>query len=109
MTSSLCVDDDLKAFIEESFGDFPGRLSCEYLKAEHGITILVQHEGVILTREPKAGRPFMKATLSKASGAMIGPAIALLDAKGANALLSIIFRKNAKNVPIKMELTWAGI
>ncbi|WP_139044333.1 hypothetical protein [Marinobacterium stanieri] len=58
--------------------------------------LFFQHEGVIITREPRGGRPFIRATLSKASGALIGPAIAVLDVNAANALLSIVFRKNAE-------------
>lgn len=96
MSTSACVDSDIQEILKDKLGDFPSRLSCEYLKAEHGITIFVQHEGVILTREPRGGRPFIRAALSKASGALIGPAIAVLDVNAPNALLSIVFRKNAE-------------
>jgi hypothetical protein len=97
MSTSVCTDQEINRMINESMGRTAGTLACEYLKAEHGISLGIQQDGYFLIRENKYGRPFIRASLSKASGALIGPAIALLDKNANEGFLLAILDTNIKN------------
>ncbi len=86
MTTSICTEELRKAVSSDPHKSIPSNITCEYLKTEHGITLLVQQDGFILTRPPKNGRPLVKASVSKLSGALIGPLIATLDHNSAEGL-----------------------
>jgi hypothetical protein len=106
MSSSVCTDQEIQAFLNESLGDIPGNLTCEYLKAEHGISLGIQQDGFFLTRENRLGRPMLKASLSKASGALIGPMIAVLDSKSANGLVILTLRVNIRDCAPTSSVEW---
>jgi hypothetical protein len=106
MSTSVCTDQEIQAFLNESLGSIPGNLTCEYLKAEHGISLGIQQDGFFLIRENRYGRPFIKASLSKASGALIGPMIAVLDAKSANGLVVMTLRLNVNECSSVSSISW---
>ncbi len=53
MTTSICTEELRKAVSSDPHKSIPSNITCEYLKTEHGITLLVQQDGFILTRPRK--------------------------------------------------------
>mgnify|MGYP005998287443 CR=1 FL=1 len=109
MSTSICTQEEIKLFLDESLGGAPGNLTCEYLKAEHGISLGVQQDGYFLVRENRYGRPMLRATLSKTSGALLGPMIAMLDAKAASGFVVITLKINVMECSRAMgDFSWAA-
>jgi len=109
MSTSICTQEEIRLFLNESLGGAPGNLTCEYLKAEHGISLGVQQDGYFLIRENRYGRPMIKATLSKTSGALLGPMIAMLDAKAASGFAIITLKVNVMECSkVTGDFSWAA-
>ena len=106
MSTSICTEQETQLFLNETLGKIPGNLTCEYLKAEHGISLGIQQDGYFLIRENRNGRPMIRASISKASGALIGPLITMLDANAASGLLTLTLRLNIRECAVYSSPAW---